>query len=69
MIDIPTWVWKFKGELPEADLEDQSLGFDLKGEAAELMWTAAPSTCNSQITSDCWDIADKDSDSLWFYME
>lgn len=43
-----TWLWGSKS------------GHDLKHEVAELMWVAAPSTCNWRITSDCWDEADKD---------
>lgn len=58
MVDTSSWVYKFKGELPEAGFEDQSLDFDLKGEGTGLIWTAAPNTYNSRIISECWDTAD-----------
>lgn len=69
MIGTPSWVWEFEGELPGAGFEDQSLGIDLKGGGADLIWTAAPKACNSVITSACWDTADKDSGSLCYYIK
>lgn len=34
MLHTPSWIWKFKGDLPNAGFEDRGLGIGLKGEGA-----------------------------------